>query len=412
MTKEDVMLYRTIPKNNDQLSILGFGCMRLAGKNERIDEKEARNQILYAIDQGVNYLDNAFPYHLGASEPFLGRMLKDGYRDKVKLATKLPPWSVKKPEDMDRILNSQLERLQTDRIDYYLIHALEAENWPKIKEMGVLDFLDRAKKEGRILNSGFSFHGDKDVFKEIVDAYDWEICQIQYNFLDEKNQAGTEGLEYAASKDLGVVVMEPLRGGNLTGRIPKEVEAIWDESEAKRTPAEWALRWVWNRPEVTCVLSGMNKQKHVEENLRIAGEAEPDSLTQDELQLVERVAKQYRELMKVDCTGCRYCMPCPEGVNIPQCFEIYNNKHVFGDRLANMTYIIHLVGTLHGRHYASLCTECGKCAKKCPQHLPIPEMLKDVADEFEGITMKPMAWIVGRSVAFMTWRDKRKGRKT
>jgi predicted aldo/keto reductase-like oxidoreductase len=406
------MLYRTVPKNQDQLSILGFGCMRLAGKNERIDEKEARKQILSAIDQGVNYLDNAFPYHLGASEPFLGRILEDGYRDKVKLATKLPPWSVKKPEDMDRILNSQLERFKTDRIDYYLIHALEGENWPKIKDLGVLDFLDRAKKDGRILNTGFSFHGDKDTFKEVVDAYDWEICQIQYNLLDEKNQAGTEGLEYAASKDLGVIVMEPLRGGNLTGRIPKEVEAIWDEAEEKRTPAEWSLRWIWNRPEVTCVLSGMNKQEHVEENLRIAKGAQPDSLTRDELQLVERVAKQYRELMRVDCTGCRYCMPCPEGVNIPQCFEIYNNKHVFGDRLANMTYIIHLVGTLHGRHYASLCTECGRCVKKCPQHLAIPELLKDVADEFEGLIMKPMAWIVGRAVAFMTWRDKRKGRKS
>jgi predicted aldo/keto reductase-like oxidoreductase len=288
---------------------------------------------------------------------------------------------------------------------------LEAENWPKMKDLGVLDFLERAKKDGRVIYTGFSFHGDKDVFKEIVDAYDWEICQIQYNFLDEKNQAGTEGLEYAASKDLGVIVMEPLRGGNLTGRMPKEVEAIWNEAEVKRTPAEWALRWVWNRPEVTCVLSGMNKQEHVEENLRIAEEAQPGSLTQDELQIIERVANKYRELMKVDCTGCRYCMPCPEDVNIPMCFELYNNKHVFGDRLANMTYIIHLVGTLHGRHYASLCTECGKCVKKCPQHLPVPELLKDVADEFEGITMKPMAWIVGRSVAFMTWRDKRKGRK-
>jgi predicted aldo/keto reductase-like oxidoreductase len=405
------MLYRTVPKNQDQLSILGFGCMRLPGKNERIDEERAKAQIFDAIDQGVNYLDTAFPYHLGAGEPFLGRILKDGYREKVKLATKLPPWSVKKPEDMDRLLNSQLARLETDRIDYYLIHALEAENWPKIKDLGVLDFLERAKKDGRILNTGFSFHGDKDIFKEIVDAYDWEICQIQYNFLDEKNQAGSEGLEYAASKDLGVIVMEPLRGGNLTGRIPKEVEAIWDEAEVKRTPAEWALRWIWNQPEVTCVLSGMNKQEHVEENLRIAGEAQPDSLTQDELQLIDRVASKYRELMKVDCTGCRYCMPCPEDVNIPQCFEIYNNKHVFGDRLANMTYIIHLVGTLHGKHYASLCTECGKCVKKCPQHLPVPELLKDVADEFEGVTMKPMSWIVGRSVAFMTWRDKRKGRK-
>jgi len=406
------MLYRTVPKNNDQLSILGFGCMRLPGKNERIDEEEARKQILYAIDQGVNYLDNAFPYHLGASEPFLGRILEDGYRDKVKLATKLPPWSVKKPEDMDRILNSQLERFKTDRIDYYLIHALEAENWPKIKELGVLDFLERAKKDGRILNTGFSFHGDKDTFKEIVDIYDWDICQIQYNFLDESNQAGTEGLEYAASKDLGVIVMEPLRGGSLTGRIPEEVEAIWNEAEVKRTPAEWALRWVWNRPEVTCVLSGMNKQEHVEENLCITGEAEPDSLTQDELQLIKQVESKYRELLKVDCTGCRYCMPCPEGVDIPMCFEIYNDKHVFGDRQAGFKYLFMLGGVLHGTHYASLCTQCKKCVKKCPQHLPIPDLLEDVADEFEGFTMKPMAWFFRRGVSFITWRDRRKRRKS
>lgn len=405
------MLYRIVPKNQDRLSILGFGCMRLPGISERIDEKRAREQIFYAVNRGVNYLDTAFPYHLGAGEPFLGRILKDGYRDKVKLATKLPPWSVKKPEDMDNILNSQLERLQTDRIDYYLIHALETENWPKIRELGVLDFLDRAKRDGRIIYTGFSFHGDKDTFKDIVDSYDWEICQIQYNFLDQQNQAGTEGLEYAASKDLGVIVMEPLRGGNLAGRIPREVEAIWNEAEVKRTPAEWALRWIWNRPEVTCVLSGMNKMEHIEENLRAAGDAFPDSLTREELLLVERAKRKYRELLKVDCTGCRYCMPCPEDVNIPMCFELYNNKHVFRDRLARMTYIIHLAGTIHGTHYASLCKNCGKCVKKCPQHLPIPDLLEDVADEFDGLTMKITARVVDRFMAFMTWRDKRKGLK-
>ena len=284
------MLYRTVPKNRDQLSILGFGCMRLPSIKEGIDEERARKQILHAIDQGLNYIDTAYPYHLGKSEPFLGSILKDGYRDKVKLATKLPHWRVEKPEDMDRLFNSQLERLKTDRIDYYLIHGLEGESWPKMKGLGVLDFLDRIKRTGGALNTGFSFHGDPDDFKEIVDAYDWEICQIQYNYLDEKNQAGTEGLEYAASKNLGVIVMEPLRGGNLAGRIPKEVEAVWDEAEVKRTPAEWALRWVWNRPEVTCVLSGMNQEVHVEENLRIAGEVQPDSLTRDELQLVKKAA--------------------------------------------------------------------------------------------------------------------------
>jgi predicted aldo/keto reductase-like oxidoreductase len=372
--------------------------MRLPSIKEGIDEERARKQILHAIDQGVNYLDTAYPYHLGKSEPFLGRILKDGYRDKVKLATKLPHWSVEKAEDMDRLFNSQLERLNTDRIEYYLIHGLEGESWPKIKSLGVLEFLDRIKSKGSILNAGFSFHGDTDTFKDIVDSYDWEICQIQYNFLDEKNQAGTEGLEYAASKDLGIIVMEPLRGGNLAGRVPKEVEAIWNEAEAKRTPAEWALRWVWNRPEVTCVLSGMNQEEHLEENLRIAGEAQPDSLTLDELQLVKKAAETYREVMKVECTGCHYCMPCPEDVNIPMCFQIYNDKHVFDDPAAQITYVLRLAGIVHGTHYASLCVNCGECVEKCPQHLPIPELLEDVAEEFEGPNLKAMADAIRRAM--------------
>jgi predicted aldo/keto reductase-like oxidoreductase len=244
--------------------------------------------------------------------------------------------------------------------------------------------LDRAKKDGRILHTGFSFHGDKDNFKEIVDAYDWDVCQIQYNFLDEENQAGTEGLAYAAARGLGVIVMEPLRGGNLARKVPPEVQAIWDEADVKRTPAEWALRWVWNRPEVSVVLSGMNEESHVEENLRIADEAYPDSLTAKELELVSRVEKTYRTLMKMECTGCGYCQPCPEGVDIPACFEIYNNKHLFGDKRADLSYNIRLSGVSGKPSKASLCTECGACEELCPQHIPIPELLKDVAAEFES----------------------------
>jgi len=372
--------------------------MRLPSIDRYIDEDRAGKQVLHAIDGGVNYLDTAYPYHLGKSEPFLGRILANGYRDKVKLATKLPPWLVKKRGDMDRILAEQLERLCTDRIDYYLIHGLDGGSWHEIRDLGVLDFLEEAKKDGRILNTGFSFHGDRDTFKEIVDAYDWEICQIQYNFLDESNQAGTEGLEYAAAKDLGVIVMEPLRGGNLAGRVPQEVAAIWNEAEIKRTPAEWALRWVWNRPEVTCVLSGMNEDEQVEENLRIADEAQPDSLTRAELQLVNRAGEIYRKVMKVGCTGCGYCMPCPEGVNIPMCFQIYNDKHAFADPAAAVTYVLRLAGIVHGTHYASLCMNCGQCEEQCPQHLPIPELLQDVAEEFEGPAMKPMVEMVGRAM--------------
>ncbi len=236
------MLYRKIPKNGDDLSVLGFGCMRLPQKkgtlgDGKIDEERAKKQILYAIDNGINYFDTAMPYHMGASELFLVRVFTDGYRDKVKLATKLPPFYVNKPGDMEHLLNAQLKKLNTDYIDYYLIHAVERKSWDKMKSFGVLEFLEKAKKDQRIINTGFSFHGDRETFKEVIDAYDWEICQIQYNYLDEQNQAGRRGLKYAASKDIGVIIMEPLRGGNITRKIPPEVKPIWAQAENKRTPA-------------------------------------------------------------------------------------------------------------------------------------------------------------------------------
>jgi predicted aldo/keto reductase-like oxidoreductase len=403
------MLYRKMEKTGDELSILGFGCMRLPQKNGksengRIDEERATKQIRYAIDHGVNYLDTAMPYHMGGSEPFLGRALTDGYRERIKLATKLPPWAVKIKQDMDDLLKVQLSKLKTDHIDYYLLHGLDGKSWEKMKELGAIEFLDKAKADGRIINAGFSFHGDRDTFKEIINAYDWEFCQIQYNFLDEQNQAGTEGLKYAAEKGICVVVMEPLRGGNITKRIPQAVQEVWDQAETKRTPAEWALRWVWNHPEVTVVLSGMNEEKHIEENIRIAGEAYPDSLTQEELDLVARVRDTYRDLMKVGCTGCRYCMPCPSGVDIPACFEFYNNIHIFGG--AKMMY----AWTLNGS-YASQCKNCGKCEKACPQHLHIPELLKDVSGEFEGLLLKPTIWLLKGFMTLQRWSSLRKARK-
>lgn len=382
------MLYRKMPKNGDELSVLGFGAMRLPTKEDgSIDEKIATDMVRYSIDNGVNYVDTAWPYHMGESEPFLARALADGYREKVKLATKQPQWMVKNYEDMDRFLNSQLEKLNTDQIDYYLIHSLVKSSWENIRDLGVMEFLDKAKADGRIVNAGFSYHGAPEDFKPIVDAYDWDFCQIQYNFLDEDVQAGTKGLEYAASKGLGVVIMEPLRGGNLADPVPDEVMDIWNEADARRSPVEWALRWVWNRPEVTVVLSGMSEPAHVEENLRIANEALPDSLTEEELRLVERVANKYQDLMEVGCTGCRYCMPCPEGVDIPACFEMYNNLHMFDDedRLM-MMYAAKLGGILRGSetNFASQCTECGQCVDACPQNLPVPELLEKVSETFEG----------------------------
>lgn len=386
------MLYRRMESTGDDLSILGFGCMRLPQKGGRIDEDRARRQLLVAIERGVNYVDTAVPYHMGTSEPFVGRALASGYRERVKLATKLPPWLTRTREDMDRILGEQLERLRTDRIDYYLLHGLDGKSWAKIRDLGALEFLESAKADGRIVNAGFSFHGDLPAFKEIVDSYDWAFCQIQYNILDERLQAGTEGLEYAAARGLGVIVMEPLRGGMLARSVPPKVRAIWEEAQVDRSPAEWALRWIWNRPDVHVVLSGMNDEDHIDENLRAAGDALPDSLSEGELDVVRRAAAAYRGLMKADCTGCRYCLPCPSGVAIPACLGVYNAKYALQDRHPRLSYAM-LVGGVFGGNpaYASLCTDCGTCLERCPQGLPIPDLLRDVAREFEGPLLP---WIV------------------
>jgi len=382
------MLYRKMPKNGDQLSILGFGCMRLPLTEGGIDEKRAIEQIRYAIDKGVNYVDTAWPYHGGESEPALGKALQSGYRDKVKLATKLPTWMIKDRKDMDRYLAAQMEKLRTDRIDYYLMHSLNGPLWDVLEGLDIFDFMDQAKKDGRIVNAGFSFHGLGPDFMRIVDAYPWEFCQIQYNYLDEKYQAGVDGLKYAASKDLGVIIMEPLRGGNLAlPTPPPAVEAIWNEAKTPRAPVEWALRWVWNHPEVTVVLSGMNEEAHIDENLAIAETAYPRSLTDEELALVERVGRKYRELMKVGCTGCGYCMPCPSDVMIPVCFEEYNKMHMFGgEEEAKFRYAARLSGELTDVKpgYASQCIECGSCLEKCPQQIQIPDFLAQVAAEMEG----------------------------
>jgi predicted aldo/keto reductase-like oxidoreductase len=382
------MLYRKIPKNGDELSILGFGCMRLPMRADgSIDEERATKQVRDAIDHGVNYVDTAWPYHMGQSEPFVGRALADGYREKVNLATKLPSWLIEKREDMDTYLNAQLEKLRTDHIDYYLIHALVGDLWDAVEKLGVADFLDKARADGRIRNAGFSFHGAGEDFNRIVDAYDWDFCQIQYNFLDEKNQAGTAGLEYAASKGLGVIIMEPLRGGNLTKTVPSVVREIWDGAPTKRTPAEWALRWIWNHPEVTVVLSGMNDEMHIRENLDVADEAYPNALTTAELQVVQKVESTYRELMKVGCTGCRYCMPCPSDVNIPLCFEEYNNLYLVDNPdEEKFMYAARLGGAvaLGESEFASLCVQCEQCVEKCPQHIDIPAVLESVVAELEG----------------------------
>ncbi len=389
------MLYREVPKNGDKLSVLGYGCMRFPVRMQAIHEKLAEKQILYALDQGVNYFDTAAPYHNGKSEPFLGKVFsKNNCRNKVKIATKLPHWRAASKADMDRLLDEQLLKLKTDRIDYYLIHALNGELWERSKRNGVIEFMDSALKTGKIINAGFSFHGLSDEFKVIVDEYDWTFCQIQYIFLDTRNQAGTAGLHYAASKDMAVMIMEPLRGGNLAKTPPPSVQEIWARADQEKTPVAWSLGWICNHPEVTVILSGMNNDAHIDENLTLADKAIPDAFSEKEVKLVEEAAAEFRTVMKVGCTGCQYCMPCPAGVNIPSCFEWYNSKHAFKDKSANLMYLFQNGGIVTDKPtLASMCVQCEKCLEKCPQYLHIPNLLSDVAEDMEGLLTKPMIWV-------------------
>lgn len=322
------MFYRTLPQTGDKISILGFGCMRLPlGGEGKIDEPRATAMIRSAIDRGVNYVDTAYPYHGGESETVVGRALQDGYREKVFLATKLPSWMVRTPSDMDRFLDEQLSKLQTDFIDYYLLHSLNAERWDIMKRNDFEAFLDKALGDGRIRRAGFSFHDRLPLFKEIVDAYPWHFCQIQYNYLDTDYQAGTVGLKYAAERNMGVVVMEPLRGGNLARNFPDAIKKIWSESPRPLSPAGWALHWLWDHPEVSVVLSGMTTEQDLDDNIASSSSASP--LVAAEKEMIARVKEEYRTRMKVLCTSCQYCMPCPAGVNIPECFNRYNMAFMF-----------------------------------------------------------------------------------
>ncbi len=372
------MKYRKFGKLDWQVSALGFGAMRLPILNEdyaKIDEAQAIPMIRYAVDHGVNYIDSAWGYHRGFSEVVVEKALRDGYREKVKVATKLPCPDVQTAADFDRLLNEQLGRLNS-KIDFYLLHGLNKMQWAKVRDLGVMKWAERQQADGRIGHLGFSFHDNFDAFKEIIDAYDnWTLAQIQYNFMDEQNQAGTKGLEYAHKKGLAVVVMEPIRGGRLA-RPPEKVVKLWQSAPVQRTPAEWALRWVWNHPEVSTVLSGMGSMQQVAENVATAEHSQPHNLTADEVALVGRIKDAYFS-DAVACTGCRYCMPCPNDVDIPRVFNLYNDAVIYGDAARPRRDY----GRMKPEQRADNCTKCEQCVEKCPQQLAIPELLEK-ADAF------------------------------
>jgi len=371
--------YRSFGRTGWDVSALGFGCMRLPtrGGPAEIDEPLAIGMIRRGIDAGVNYIDTAWPYHGGTSEVLVGKALRDGYRGKVKLATKLPLWQLTEVAECDRIFDEQLAKLQTDRIDCYLLHALGRQSWDKVRRLGVLEWAARQKARGRIGWIGFSFHDEFPVFQEIIDGWDdWTFCQIQYNYMNETTQAGTKSLKLAAERGLAVVVMEPLLGGSLA-YPPPAVRGLWDAAGQKRSPAEWALQWLWDKPEVSVVLSGMTAMDQVEENLAAVDRSRVGMLTKSDAELVAHVAEVYTSLRPVPCTQCRYCMPCPSGVDIPRNLDLYNNMVMYNwPHTARGSYSF-----MKETERASACTACLQCEEKCPQQIVVHEWMKCLAAE-------------------------------
>ena len=373
------MKYRKFGRLNSEVSVLGFGAMRLPVINNNkgnIDEPEAIRMVRYAIDHGVNYLDTAYRYHEGQSEGLVGRALKDGYRERIKVATKLPTGLVESAQDFDRIFNEQVERLQTGKIDFYLLHGLNGERWHVVRDLGVLKWAEDKIVQGKFDHLGFSFHDDYEVFKEIVDAYDhWALAQIQYNYMDVDYQAGQRGLEYAAGKGLAVVVMEPLRGGRLSKEPPTSVARVWDTTPQKRTPAEWGLLWVWNHPEVSVALSGMSTMQQVKENIATADSSAPGKLLPEELSLIKRVREAHNKLSPIPCTSCGYCVPCPNSVEIPRILQMYNEAIMYDDLQGGQLRYSN-PDILKEEQRADQCIECGECIEACPQKISITEWLK------------------------------------
>ena len=393
------------------VSVLGFGAMRLPTKQVKdektlemknvIEENEAIKMIRYAIDNGVNYIDTAYPYHGGESEVLVGKALKDGYREKVHLTTKLPMWMVKKTEDFDEFLNQQIERLQTNP-DIYLFHGLNKKRLEKIKDLNLLEKIEQAKAKGLIKHIGFSFHDSYEVFKEIIDFYNWDCCQIQFNYLDIDYQAGTNGLEYAGSKNIAVIIMEPIRGGKLSVPDDKldskaEIKEILEASKVKRKMADWALQFVWNHAEVSVVLSGMSTMRHVIENIESASNSGVNSLSDDELNTISSLRKAYDKYLVVPCTSCGYCLPCPNDVSIPFILRLLNDAAYWGESgRQRITFFYNYMAKTQeaieerrskGEEIdgaATLCIKCGECLDKCPQQIEIPDFMEKANEIFEN----------------------------
>ena len=374
------MKYRTLGRTGFEVSALGFGAMRLpvTAEYKDVDRPAAIEMIRYAIDHGVNYVDTAYPYHGGNSELVVGEALRDGYREKVALATKLPIWDVQSLDDCERFLNEQLKKLRTDHIDYYLLHCVDQNRWPRMRRLGVPQWGEKARADGRIGELGFSYHDNFPLFKEVIDAHDWPFCQIQYNYIGEDVQATTAGLEYAASKGVAVVIMEPLFGGSLANP-PREVHDILTAAGREGQAVDVALQWLWNKPEVALVLSGMSSLEQVRQNVASASRSAVGSLAQADLDLVARLRDKVKELYTVPCTKCGYCMPCPSGVDIPVNFGLYNEGMLFQG--GTLTLCQNLYRGLPEAQRAASCTECGACEEKCPQQIPIRELLPRVDEK-------------------------------
>ncbi|MBQ0079324.1 MAG: aldo/keto reductase [Eubacterium sp.] len=370
------MLYRKMGKLDVEVSLLGFGAMRLPVDSEgNIDDAASIALMRKAVDSGINYIDTAFLYP--KSEKLIGKALQDGYREKVYIADKFPLATLRSEEDKESIFNKQLERLGVECIDFYLVHNVNKPLWKRAQKYDIISFLDQKKKEGKIKYLGFSFHDDFDLFKEVVDIYDWDFCQIQLNYMDKNLQAGVKGLDYATDKGMGVIIMEPLKGGRLTQNIPPAVQEIWDNAEDQKTPAQWAFKWLVSNPKVSLILSGMSNEEQLEANLAIFSDPDTEVITEAQEELLETVAEKYRSLIKYSCTGCGYCLPCPQKIGIPTLLGYFNDWNAF-DHPTSAKFEYTNWMPKHG----SDCIECHACEDKCPQHLPIAQAMKEAAEAF------------------------------